>query len=194
MQWFRNSKKSNPASDEALVVRYRESADLAVLGELFQRHAEMVYYVCLRYLEDSERSKDAVMQIFEELIVKINKQEIKQFVTWLYVLSKNHCLMQLRTAGKLRLEELKESLLDIGADNDLERVHSKELLLSKMETALDSLNLEQKTCISLYYLENHSYQEIVDKTGYNGDQVKSYIQNGKRNLKNMMLKNTPPHG
>ena len=180
--------------DDLLLGKYMQSLDNYWLGILLKRYTVLVLGVAMKYLGDQEAARDATQQIFFHVLQNAQKHKIANFKNWLYTVAKNHCLMQLRTAGKLRLEELKESLLDIGADNDLERVHSKELLLSKMETALDSLNLEQKTCISLYYLENHSYQEIVDKTGYNGDQVKSYIQNGKRNLKNMMLKNTPPHG
>ena len=85
-------------------------------------------------------------------------------------------------------------MLQIRSDSQLENIQIRENLLEQMQSALEQLNQEQRTCISLYYLENHSYQEISTKTGYNGDQVKSYIQNGKRNLKNSMLKNLPPNG
>src|ERR1700712_2077279 len=101
MNWFSNSKRSDKATDDALLKSYRESGDLAVLAELFKGFSSMVYYTCYRYLQDGEQSKDAVMQIFEELIAKVNKQEIKQFGSWLHVLSRNYCLMQLRATKKM---------------------------------------------------------------------------------------------
>ncbi|GAA4802047.1 sigma-70 family RNA polymerase sigma factor [Olivibacter ginsenosidimutans] len=187
MHWFSNSKKSAPEDDEALVARYRKTGDLAVLGELFQRHAEMVYYVCLRYLEDSERCKDAVMQIFEELISKIHKQEIKKFVTWLYVLSRNHCLMQLRAEKKIHhvsIEEIMEFPIRMHPDDRNE----KEQQLTALERCMEQLSRQQQKSVDLFFLQEKCYKEIVELTGYSLKEVKSYIQNGKRNLKICMEK------
>lgn len=187
MHWFSNSKKSNPEEDEALIARYHNTGDLEILGELFQRHAEMVYYVCLRYLDDSERSKDAVMQIFEELIVKINKQEIKKFVTWLYVLSRNYCLMQLRAEKKIRhisVEEIVEFPVDLHPEDQ----SAKEQQLIALEKCMDKLSEYQHKSVELFFLREKCYKEIVELTGYSLTEVKSYIQNGKRNLKICMDK------
>ena len=57
----------------------------------------LVYGVCLKYLKNRDESKDAVMQIFEKLIIEIPKQKIENFRSWLYVVTKNYCLMQLRS-------------------------------------------------------------------------------------------------
>lgn len=102
--------------------------------------------------------------------------------------------MHIRKNKQTRIEELKEELLNIQSEGVPEGLQTRERLLEQLQSALEQLNAAQKTCISLYYLENHSYQEIVTRTGYNGDQVKSYIQNGKRNLKNYIIKNDPPNG
>ena len=187
MHWFSNSKKSNPADDEALVEHYRKTGDLTVLGELFQRHAEMVYYVCLRYLEDGERCKDAVMQIFEELIVKINKQEIKKFVTWLYVLSRNYCLMQLRAEKKMHRVTIDE-FVEFPVDMHPEDRNVKEQQLTALEKCMEKLSEQQQKSVDLFFLKEKCYKEIVELTGYSLKEVKSYIQNGKRNLKICMDK------
>jgi len=183
MGWFSKSKKSIDDNDEVLLQRYRDTGDLHVLGALFDAHAEMVYYVCMRYLKDSERSKDAVMQIFEELIHKVNKQKIQKFGSWLYVLSRNHCLMQLRSEKnkqQISIDEFVEFPLSLHPEGEAEE---KERQLSDLERCLERLPEKQKRSVDLFYLNEKCYKEITEITGYSMKEVKSYIQNGKRNLK-----------
>ena len=187
MKLFGNAKKSDPLSDEVLLQRYRATEDLAVLGELYQGHAEMVYYVCLRYLQDAELSKDAVMQIFEELIVKVNKQEIGKFGSWLYVLSRNFCLMQLRSGKKMQHVSF-DDVVEFPEQLHQEENGDKERDFTALELCMEKLPERQKESISLFFLNEKCYKEIVDSTGYSLNEVKSYIQNGKRNLKICMDK------
>ncbi|MGJ1431951.1 RNA polymerase sigma factor [Sphingobacterium spiritivorum] len=173
-------------SDEQLLLLYRDTGDLNYLGKLYQSHSEMVYFVCLRYLQDSERSKDAVMNIFEELISKVNKQEIHSFGKWLYVLSRNHCLMQLRSAKnkqQISIDEFVEFPGSLHPDDDHE---DKEQKLTSLEHCLEKLPEKQKKSIDLFFLNEKCYNEVSEITGYSLKEVKSYIQNGKRNLKNCM--------
>lgn len=182
MGWLSNSKKKVDY-DDVLLRRYRDTGDLTVLGRLYDAHAEMVYYVCMRYLHDSERSKDAVMQIFEELIHKVNKQEIRRFGSWLYVLSRNHCLMQLRSEKnrqQISIDEYVEFPMPVHPEDDAEE---KERQLSALERCMERLPEKQKRSVDLFYLNEKCYKEIADITGYSMNEVKSYIQNGKRNLK-----------
>ena len=188
MNWFSNTKKSDAVDEESLLKRYWETDDLGVLAELFQSHSSMVYYVCLRYLQDSEVSKDAVMQIFEELVVKVKKQEIKNFASWLYVLSRNYCLMQLRSGKKMQhvpFEEFVESPDFQHQDDSID----KERKLTALELCLEKLPERQKQTINLFFLKEKCYKDIVEDTGFSLNDVKSYIQNGKRNLKICMDKN-----
>ena len=188
MNWFKSSKEADPVNDEVLLKRYRETEDLAVLGQLFQSHASMVYYVCYRYLQDSELSKDAVMQIFEELIIKVNKQEINKFGSWLYVLSRNYCLMQIR-AGKKMQYVFFDDVVEFPADLHQDEQDNKERVLTALELCIGKLPEKQQQSINLFFLKEKCYKEIVDFTGYSLNDVKSFIQNGKRNLKICMDKN-----
>ncbi|MGB3107657.1 RNA polymerase sigma factor [Sphingobacterium siyangense] len=180
------SSKIDTAQDHELLLHYQESKDLQVLGDLYQRHTEMVYYVCLRYLQDSELSKDAVMNIFEELIYKVNKQEIKDFPRWLYVLSKNHCLMYLRSQKNKTQISSDEFVKFPGDMHQYEQYDEKEEQLTAMEGCLGKLPDKQQQSVRLFFLEEKCYKEISESTGYSLNEVKSYIQNGKRNLKNCM--------
>lgn len=177
-------------TDEDLLGDYLREGDLRYLGDLYQRHSEMVYYVCLRYFKEPERSKDAVMQIFEELIDKVKKQDIQDFPRWLYVVSKNHCLMALRSA-KNKVEIVTDNFVEFSMNlHQEENYQEREEQLLRLESCLDTLIEKQKRSIQLFFIEQKCYKEVVEITGYSMNDVKSFIQNGKRNLKNCMERNS----
>lgn len=176
-------------TDEDLLNRYLQDDDLRHLGELYLRHSEMVYYVCLRYFKEDETSKDAVMQIFEELIEKVKKQSIRDFPRWLYVISKNHCLMALRSSKKQK-EIVTNDFVEFQIDSHpLEDREIREERLLQLESCLEKLLEKQQRSVKLFFLEEKCYKEVAELTGYQVKEVKSYIQNGKRNLKNCMERN-----
>ncbi|HJS55847.1 MAG TPA: sigma-70 family RNA polymerase sigma factor [Chitinophagaceae bacterium] len=179
---------SNNQSDAELVLLYRQSEDLKVLGDLYQRYMDLVYGVCLKYLKEPEQAQDAVMQIFEELVSKLKKHEVENFRGWLHQVAKNYCLMQLRTPKNLKTVELPPLLVQNEEDVHLNGVMDKEENLQKLENCIASLSDEQKTMIKLFYLEGKCYNEIVEITGLGWNHVRSSIQNGRRNLKLCMEK------
>ena len=182
------SSSFSTESDESLLIKYISTNDLTVLGELYARHSEMVYYVCLRYFKEEEKSKDAVIQLFEELIEKIKKQEIKDFPKWLYVVAKNFCLMVLRSA-KNNFEISTDEFVEFPTNvHPQESYHEKEERLSQLENCIEKLPEKQRMSIDLFFINQKCYKEVVEITGYTMNDVKSYIQNGKRNLKNCMEK------
>jgi len=179
---------STDQSDTELVLAYRQSGDLKVLGELYQRYMELVYGVCLKYLKDPELAQDAVMQIFEELVSKLKKHEVENFRGWLHQVAKNYCLMQLRTPKNLKTVALPPLLMQNEEDVHLNGVMEKEENFQKLENCIASLSDEQRTMIKLFYLEGKCYNEIVEITGLEWNHVRSSIQNGRRNLKLCMEK------
>lgn len=189
MSWFSNSGKTDRKDDQELLERYLATRNLELLGQLFRAHSSMVYYVCYRYFQNTERSKDAVMQIFEELVKKIDKQEIRQFASWLYVLTKNYCLMQLRSDKKIQYVSFEE-FVEFPVNQHQSDYHEKEQALTALEKCIEKLPDRQKQSIDLFFLNEKCYKEIVELTGFNLNEVKSYIQNGKRNLKICMEKNS----
>ena len=174
-------------SDEELLETFRKGGDLEVLGELYSRYMHLVYGVCLKYLKDREDSMDAVMQIFEKLIIEIPRQEIRTFRSWLHVVTKNFCLMKLRSDksedGKLQ-NWINDSLFFMETVPDLHPIDEESPDINKaLKDCIEKLKDEQKTCITLFYFENRSYTEIAADLGIDEKKVKSYLQNGKRNLK-----------
>jgi len=158
------------------------------LGQLYLRYIPLVYGLCLKYLKKTEDAEDAVNNIYEELTVKIHKYKIENFKTWLYSVAKNHCLQVLRKCQNLIFEEIDERFMDfdefehlIDADDDKEKEKA-------LNYCLGTLPEEQRQCIVQFFFDDFSYADIVEKTGYTLNKVKSYIQNGKRNLKICILK------
>jgi RNA polymerase sigma-70 factor (ECF subfamily) len=145
---------------------------------------DLVFGVCLKYFKDAERSKDAVMDIFEELHVKLKLHEVENFKGWLHVLAKNYCLMQLRSPRNMKTTEFKADFMQSEEMMHLNgEAIEKETNFVIMEQCLETLPAEQKETIQLFYLENKCYNEIETLTGYDWNKVRSYIQNGRRNLK-----------
>lgn len=180
---FLKKISSSTLTDRELVSQYRESGDLAVLGELYQRYMDLCFGVCLKYLKDRELAKDAVIHIFEELVAKLRKHEVDNFKAWLHQVARNHCLMQLRSPRNLKTVEFKPEAVQTEDFVHLNGVMEKEENLRKMERCLDKLATEQQQAIRLFYLEGKCYNEIAEATGLEWNQVRSFIQNGRRNLK-----------
>lgn len=179
--------KSKINTDDFLLSKYLETGDLEILGELFERYMHLVYGVCLRYFKNREDSKDAVMQIFEKLIHEIPKHDIKNFKSWLYVVTKNYCLMQIR-AEKLQSEHQKKFVIeqDIFMES-MEEMHpmdEKDANLNEaLKECIEKLKEDQKKCVEMFYFQDKCYQEIGQILRIEEKKVKSYLQNGKRNLK-----------
>lgn len=176
----------NTLSDEALIEKYLSTKDLEWLGVLFQRYTHLVYGVCLKYYRNREESKDAVMQIFEKLVIEIVKHEVSNFRSWLYVMTKHYCFRQLQNKAsalkkleKYSREEIMEtdtflSPLDEPEEKDLGKA---------LKECMNKLKKEQRHCVELFYYKEKCYQEISKEMAIPLNKVKSCIQNGKRNLK-----------
>lgn len=181
---FVKNISSTGLADKELIDAYKQSGDAGYVSTLYQRYMDLVFGVCLKYLKDTEKSKDAVMDIYEELNRKLKLHEVENFKGWLHVLARNHCLMQLRSPRNLKTTEFNTEFMQSGQTTHLENeALEKEENFRKLEECMEQLTLEQQESIKLFYLEKKCYNEIAAITGYEWNKVRSYIQNGKRNLK-----------
>ena len=185
---FLTNIPAQQASDDVLVANYKSGGDLELLSNLYQPYMELVYGVCLKYLKEEEEAKDAVLNIYEELIVKVKKYEIQHFKSWLYQLAKNHCLMKLRSAKKFSKAAVNVSLMQNEDPVHLNGVMEKEENFKQLDFCLAQLVPDQKQAVSLFYLQGKCYNEIATITGIEWKKVRSFIQNGRRNLKICMDK------
>jgi RNA polymerase sigma-70 factor (ECF subfamily) len=171
-------------TDQQLLGQFDTDHNNEWLGILLQRYTLLLLGVCMKYLKNEDEAKDSVQQIFLKVIQELQKYKVEYFKSWIYMVAKNHCLMKLRDRhGKITAEINDRLTATPGEETDREALLQNDHTLELMEVALKELNPEQQQCVTLFYLQKKSYQEVSDETGYNMLQVKSYIQNGKRNLK-----------
>ena len=183
---FRSRKTYQSLSDAELVKMYKDKSSSAIIGELYTRYGHLVMGTSMKYLKNKANAEDLTMQVFEQLPKKISSHNIQRFKSWLYMVTKNECLMLLRKKRHLTTEIMKE----LESSNELHLKEEKEVQLNLLEQAITKLKDEQRHCIELFYLEQKSYQEIVFELKMDLKKVKSAIQNGKRNLKiNLETKN-----
>ncbi len=177
------NKISTPVqSDAELFIAYRQSGNLEILAALFQRYMDLIYGVCLKYLKDPDNAQDHTMSIFEELMVKLKKHEVDNFKSWLHVVVKNHCLMHLRAQKKHSIQPLEEDFMQYELIEHLDGETAEETF-QKLDYCLKQLAVEQKHIIELFYMDGKCYNEIALITGMEWNKIRSYIQNGRRNLK-----------
>jgi RNA polymerase sigma factor (sigma-70 family) len=176
--------KHQHITDQELLEQFYADHNNEWLGILLQRYTLLLLGVSMKYLKNEEEAKDSVQQIFLKVIQELQKYKVEYFKSWLYMVAKNHCLMKLRDRqGKITTEINDRLTAKPEEETDRQKLLQNDHTLDLMESALKELNPEQEQCVTLFYLQKKSYQEISDTTGYTMLQVKSYIQNGKRNLK-----------
>lgn len=183
----------NHLSDEELAGLFRASGQNEIMGELYKRYAHLVLGVCVNYLKNRDDARDAAMEVFERLFVSLRKYEVHNFKSWLFTVTKSHCAMILRQRKKEGIsvgweDHLMREVMENGHFLHHPIEDELEGRIRKLHYALNNLSPGQQQCVLLFYFDEKSYQEIENHTGYSASQVKSFLQNGKRNLK-MALEN-----
>jgi RNA polymerase sigma factor (sigma-70 family) len=187
---FLKTISTDQDTDQELLEAFKKTGQLIHLSVLYQRYMDLVFGVCLKYFKDADRSKDAVMDIFEELNTKLRLHEVENFKGWLHVVARNYCLMQLRSPRNLKTTEFNADVMQSSQENHLANdALEKEETFQQLEGCIEKLPKDQKQSIRLFFVEKKCYNEISRITGYEWKKVRSYIQNGKRNLK-ICLENT----
>ncbi|HKC34718.1 MAG TPA: sigma-70 family RNA polymerase sigma factor [Chitinophagaceae bacterium] len=183
-----NPKLHKHINDQELLERFYADHDNQWLGILLERYTLLLLGVCMKYLKNEELARDSVQQIFLKAITELQKYRVEYFKSWIYMVAKNHCLMQLRNKPGKNTVEVKDSIPAETDETDKESLLLNEKTYEFMGEALKELNTDQQLCVTLFYMEKKSYQQIAEQTGYSMMQVKSHIQNGKRNMRILIEK------
>ena len=181
-----NKIKYQHISDTELLNLFYAGHDQSWLGILLERYTMLLLGVSMKYLKNEEEAKDAVQQVFLKAINELHKYKVEYFKSWIYMIAKNHCLMQLRNKGRHHAEINEQTMATPAGPEEKNSYIEKDKTLNNLAEALLQLNKEQQLCVTLFYLEKKSYQEISQQSSFSIMQVKSHIQNGKRNLKIIM--------
>lgn len=190
--WLFKKKEYN--SDEELLKQYKQSGNKELFADLFKKHVSVVYGTCLFYLQDKDEAQDATMQLFEKLMLDINNREINNFKGWLSFVVRNHCISLIRKnkSASKNIQSYYEFEYETPSYEEEEKINSisDDVLLENMKSCLPKLKENQRICVELFYLKNKSYQDIANETPFSLNEIKSYIQNGKRNLKLLIEEQT----
>lgn len=190
--WLFKKKEYN--SDEELLKQYKQSGNKELFADLFKKHVSVVYGSCLFYLQDKDEAQDATMQLFEKLMLDINNREIDNFKGWLSFVVRNHCISLIRKnkSASKNIQSYYEFEYENPSYEEEEKINSisDDVLLENMKSCLPKLKENQRICVELFYLKNKSYQDIANETPFSLNEIKSYIQNGKRNLKLLIEEQT----
>ncbi|MBL0339672.1 MAG: sigma-70 family RNA polymerase sigma factor [Bacteroidetes bacterium] len=191
--WLIGKKNYNNLEDQDLIAAYRKKGDKKAVGVLFERYSHLVYGVCMKYLKNQDDSKDATLNIFEKLMGDLKKYEVQKFSYWIHSVARNYCLMQLRSRKAMYyVDDEKGPGIDAYMESHYQdqttEADNTEQQLVLLEEAINHLNTEQRICVELFYLKKYCYQDVAEIAGFTLLEVKSFIQNGKRNLKIYMLK------
>ncbi|MEO6253873.1 MAG: sigma-70 family RNA polymerase sigma factor [Ferruginibacter sp.] len=181
-----NKSNYQHISDTELLNRFHADHDNEWLGILLERYTMLLLGVSMKYLKNEEEAKDAVQQVFLKAISELHKYKVEYFKSWIYMIAKNHCLMKLRDKGRFTAEINERTLSTPAEPDEKNRYIEKENTLNNLASAMLQLNKEQQQCVTLFYLEKKSYLEISQQSNFSIMEVKSHIQNGKRNLKIIM--------
>ncbi len=176
-------------TDEQLLAQFYSSGSNEWLGTLLQRYTLQLLGVGMKYLKNEEAAKDMVQQVFLKVIQELSRYKVTYFKAWLYTIARNYCLMQLREKNSKPVTELNEQKENIAEpESDFETLLKQNEILDHINEGLKFLPELQQQCLTLFYLEKKSYQTISNTTGLSLMNVKSHIQNGKRNLKIWLIK------
>lgn len=188
-----NAEKYQKLTDQQLLDHFYADHNNEWLGILLQRYTLLLLGLCMKYLKNEEQAKDSVQQVFLKVITEVQKYKVEYFKSWIYMVAKNHCLMKIRDRhGKIPAELTEKLTASADAGTDTDELWENDKTLDLMAQSLKELNPEQQQCVTLFYLDKKSYFEISERTGYSLLQVKSYIQNGKRNLRILIEKKLKP--
>jgi RNA polymerase sigma-70 factor (ECF subfamily) len=173
-------------TDEALVDLIKNQ-EAEAFSELYMRYAHLVIGVCIKYLKNKMLAEDITMQVFEKIQHKLITHTVSNFKSWLYMVTKNECFMYLRS---IKSYNETADFTTLSNEDEEDDPVLKDIKYNLLEQHLNDLKEEQRECLVRFYMKNESYVEISDALNISIKQVKSALQNGKRNLKINLEKNS----
>lgn len=176
--------------EQSLIATFRQKQKMQALAELYGRYVHLVSTLAHSILKQQHLAEDAVNDVFEIIAQDLKTTQVNNFSSWLYSVTKFHCLkLKKKQQKEFAQEDMSQQEATDDAISNLEMELKLQKRIALMQSSLGEIKEHQKTCIELFYLKGMSYHDISDQTGFSVKEVKSYIQNGKRNLKNVMLDN-----
>lgn len=170
--------------EDADLVRLCQNGDMAAFEQLFHKYQERVYGTALRMMSNKEDALDLTQEIFLKAYQNIHKfKSTSAFSTWLYRLSVNLCIDELRKRKRLaNTVPLEEAVSQADANTPEDYAISKDRERQVWE-ALNSLKEKERAIIILRDMEGLSYKEIAEVFKCSLGRVKSRLHEARQSLK-----------
>jgi RNA polymerase sigma factor (sigma-70 family) len=179
--------KHSSLLDEELVSLYVTTQRNEYFEEIYERYANKVYRKCYSFVYSQEKAEDLTHDIFLKLVVKIGTyKESSKFSTWLYSITYNYCMDQIRV-NKKKTEVALQDNYDMSEeedDSELMDFHGTEL-----NKSLKQLPSEERMLLQMKYQEDFSIKEIADTLKISESAVKMRLMRSKEKLKRLYLEN-----
>jgi RNA polymerase sigma factor (sigma-70 family) len=178
-------------SDAELLEFFQNDHNAEYLGVLFMRYKRLAFGVAYKYFRDRDDAEDMVSHVFSLLLEKLPGKEVNSFKQYLYGTVRNECLARTRQLKKEGERQQEWAMTENTEDGFMEienmvHLRDEKPMDEMVRDAIQQLGEEQRVCVLHFFFEGKSYKEISLQTGFSLKHVKSYLQNGKRNLKKLL--------
>lgn len=162
-------------NDEELIKQYLTTSPNDCFETLYNRYVGKVYNRCYSLTKDSEKAQDFTHDIFIRMFSRLDRfQGRSTFSTWLYSISYNYCMDQLRTSKRMTTTELEnEATYDSIPAVDSEE---NEYSLQYLSEALGTLSPQEINILRLKYQDGLDIQQIADQLNITDSAVKMRLK------------------
>jgi RNA polymerase sigma-70 factor (ECF subfamily) len=173
--------------DETLMLRYQQG-DRAAFAQLVRRHQTALFNFALRQVRAPQVAEDVVQETFVRVVQNaVDFKHEARFTTWIYTITRNLCIDQLRKRALRKHPSLDESRGEEGDGPSLgeqtadprasvEREATGTELKERIARAVDTLPDEQREVFLMREIANLPFKEIAEITGVPENTVKSRMR------------------
>lgn len=166
-------------SETELVTELLARRDGRIFEELYRRSRRKIFGVCFNLLGEAAAAEDACHDAYIRAWEKLDSLRGSDFTAWVRRIAANRCYDELR---RRRPDELDENHPEPATDHRIDRSVIARQELDRAIDVIASLEEHQRRVFLLRHIDHHSYEEISEATGFDAKQVKSYLQNARRNF------------
>lgn len=164
-----------PLNDEEIIRMYLSTRQNNYFEEIYNRYVSKVYSRCLSLTKDTFQAEDYTQDIFLRVFSNLSKfKEHSAFSTWLYSISHNYCMDQLRTANRtatLPLDEQPEQFPTEPGDQETVEAQRQRLAL-----VMNGITPEETRLLQLRYEDGLDIKAIARQLAMKDSAVKMRLK------------------
>ncbi|GAB2519071.1 RNA polymerase sigma factor [Spirosoma aerophilum] len=171
-------------SDEDMIRQYLSSNSTVCFESLYNRYVGKVYKQCFSMTKDSEQAQDFTHDIFIRVFAHLDRfQQRSSFSTWLYSVSYNYCLDQLKRAKRLTMSELTDDIdYYCTSTEDAEKVDYE---LQQLAKVMKKISPQDATVLRMKYQDGLPLSQIGQQLNLKESAVKMRLKRSRNKVRQM---------